>query len=969
MSISSTLCFFHVKKGKCNNNQCKFSHRVVKKKRFKKVKASNPQQFHLNQDQLTPPFISPYLQLHSHSRVVPCFTNMPYLAPTSILDAFNTNNIRAPIPKETKTSFNDESIQNVRKESTSHPSTSLYIDCFSELLTRCLTEWLKMLTLDLWNQTSTQSTSTSEFKLRWTIDPYVDSTMPPFTTLYTVVENPLQSSTILYGKQSITKLEKIRFLMNNRVLLRLVDPINVSQMKQDKKVQALSEMKFKKRCAIYVNKGIKGLSKDSIGLQQFAYVSQLQTSGNPNDWSLQLMVHLILQIQINEMNKTDETNETNEKSESKNISSSSCFSFLDINYITSTTTRLLSLYKNTIYTTKTLTWLDLCQIMYDLNTVATQIDIHLTNSTTTISNKWNNKMNAKKEPYCEKLLNYVLDHALLHRNSCSIRKRQKILQNQKRRITKELIKQKKLIEKKNKDREEKKDKEEEKEREEKKEKKKQKEKKKKNNVDLSEIANLVPPSPSPIFIPDITNDPFLDWSCNGWDKINVWMHHFALPYYDDDSSLNSNTGFNDISNTVNNIEGWNLYLLFQKMKIECVDDLLRLDWKQINAVCRTLSLQHVINFKISLGLLDIQVIPGKPQKKKSIILQINRNYKTSVCRHYHYNHVEINEKDYAVACKHGVKCHYVHNEFKIELDSMRISHGQPPLAVLETSFDSKKLQLSKAVFRQNLNSRRPGTVGKEISYDGSMFARGTVNKVSVYDTIKWCLLGHFEGHTDRVTCVCFAPNNFSLVSASLDKTIRIWNLNTASLSAILRDTSTVPSMSINSQRFDNGDGVIGGISVTLDGLRILSRHYNGDVSNTNIGVVKKWEVKSKKCIAINPGKLLNADIGRVYAEIGMVKHDANRLKVGVGMVEHDTDRLEVGVVMKVEVEKVKKKENEALVSFNKKLLFTANEVNEHLKDIKEYGDLLLKNYEEERIKKMNVVRKGWKEQLMGRSVR
>ena len=107
----------------------------------------------------------------------------------------------------------------------------------------------------------------------------------------------------------------------------------------------------------------------------------------------------------------------------------------------------------------------------------------------------------------------------------------------------------------------------------------------------------------------------------------------------------------------------------------------------------------------------------------------------------------------------------------------------------------------------------------------------------------------------------------------------------------------------------------------------------------------------------------------MYAEIGMVKHDANRLKVGVGMVEHDTDRLEVGVVMKVEVEKVKKKENEALVSFNKKLLFTANEVNEHLKDIKEYGDLLLKNYEEERIKKMNVVRKGWKEQLMGRSVR
>ena len=77
-----------------------------------------------------------------------------------------------------------------------------------------------------------------------------------------------------------------------------------------------------------------------------------------------------------------------------------------------------------------------------------------------------------------------------------------------------------------------------------------------------------------------------------------------------------------------------------------------------------------------------------------------------MCRHYHYNHVEINEKDYAVACKHGVKCHYVHNEFKIELDSMRISHGQPPLAVLETSFDSKKLQLSKAVFRQNLNSRQ-----------------------------------------------------------------------------------------------------------------------------------------------------------------------------------------------------------------------------------------------------------------------
>ena len=53
--------------------------------------------------------------------------------------------------------------------------------------------------------------------------------------------------------------------------------------------------------------------------------------------------------------------------------------------------------------------------------------------------------------------------------------------------------------------------------------------------------------------------------------------------------------------------------------------------------------------------------------------------------------------------------------------------------------------------------------------------------------------------------------------------------------------------------------MIGGISVTLDGLRILSRHYNGDVSNTNIGVVKVFQINTKKCIAIKGSEEKNGN--------------------------------------------------------------------------------------------------------------
>ena len=89
----------------------------------------------------------------------------------------------------------------------------------------------------------------------------------------------------------------------------------------------------------------------------------------------------------------------------------------------------------------------------------------------------------------------------------------------------------------------------------------------------------------------------------------------------------------------------------------------------------------------------------------------------------------------------------------------------------------------------------------------------------IFDVTLWRVLGHFHGHDDRVTCVCFSPNNIIIVSGSLDHTVRIWDLRTCTNTLILYGHSSP----------------IYHVSVTLDGLRIISKDMN------NVEII--WDIE------------------------------------------------------------------------------------------------------------------------------
>lgn len=64
-----------------------------------------------------------------------------------------------------------------------------------------------------------------------------------------------------------------------------------------------------------------------------------------------------------------------------------------------------------------------------------------------------------------------------------------------------------------------------------------------------------------------------------------------------------------------------------------------------------------------------------------------------------------------------------------------------------------------------------------ISPKGNLIAAGSLDRgLRVWDALTGYLIKRIEGHTDSIYSIAFALHSEHLISASLDKTIRLWRL-------------------------------------------------------------------------------------------------------------------------------------------------------------------------------------------------
>lgn len=80
--------------------------------------------------------------------------------------------------------------------------------------------------------------------------------------------------------------------------------------------------------------------------------------------------------------------------------------------------------------------------------------------------------------------------------------------------------------------------------------------------------------------------------------------------------------------------------------------------------------------------------------------------------------------------------------------------------------------------RINENDQKdPGVTSVAISPDSRYVAAGSLDKiVRVWDVQTGHLLERLEGHKDSVYSVAFMPDGKTIVSGSLDKTLKLWQL-------------------------------------------------------------------------------------------------------------------------------------------------------------------------------------------------
>jgi WD40 repeat protein len=125
-----------------------------------------------------------------------------------------------------------------------------------------------------------------------------------------------------------------------------------------------------------------------------------------------------------------------------------------------------------------------------------------------------------------------------------------------------------------------------------------------------------------------------------------------------------------------------------------------------------------------------------------------------------------------------------------------------------------------------------------------------------------------KGHTECIFSLAFAPNGKTLASASGDRTIKLWDLATATCAATLNDNRCILSVAFShdgktlaagsqGEMIELWDLTTGKISTTLgrhiswvdslafspDGKTLAS---SGDLGDSNNATVKLWDVNIAK---------------------------------------------------------------------------------------------------------------------------
>ncbi|MBW4679893.1 MAG: serine/threonine protein kinase [Microcoleus vaginatus WJT46-NPBG5] len=126
----------------------------------------------------------------------------------------------------------------------------------------------------------------------------------------------------------------------------------------------------------------------------------------------------------------------------------------------------------------------------------------------------------------------------------------------------------------------------------------------------------------------------------------------------------------------------------------------------------------------------------------------------------------------------------------------------------------------KAVFATTLADHLWGVTSVAISSDGQTLVSGSVDKtVKIWNLPAGKLLHTLTGHTNEVWSVAISPDGKTLASSSGDKTVKLWDLGTGTLKSTL----------------DGHSGSVNTIAFSPDGKTLASGSFDSTVKLWNLG--------------------------------------------------------------------------------------------------------------------------------------